>query len=700
MKLYLYSVFHLNLAFSLIPEDDYPRLIDDCYWPLLELAEEGIPVGIEATASTLREIERRDRGFIKALARLWEEGRCEFVGSGLAQIIMPLVPAEVNLWNLEFAGRYYRELLGDVPTTVLVNEQTYSRSLVDLYRRAGYKTLIMDWNNCYQHNRYPREFMYYPQTALGVKETMDVVWNHSIAFQKFQRFVHGEYTEEEYLEFIRSHASVTDERALILYGNDAEVFDYRPGRGAVQKRDEYFRIRGLLLKLREDERMGFTSPGGIVEHFRGHQYAFNRISLESAAVPIPCKKQLKYNPTRWAVAGRDSVHINTSCHKVYENIKAIDKGGLAGKEIVDRYKEMLCELWGSDFRTNTIDEKYQGFQDMMGWLKIETGRLLGQRAGVGPVEGPSVCSQIHDRPAVRIYENTLHTAPAFSTVRTAAPGTDSAGSVIADTENTLKISTGSVEAEFIKNKGFSIRSLRFPGICSEPLVGTLEHGYYEDMRYGADFFSGHLIHVARDGKKTTDLVPVEPHLEESVDEISVSLRIPLDIGMLEKSYTLSKAHAELAVSYSLKVDGLQASSLRLGIFTFIPEGFDRRRLWFETINGGFVPERFYLDGHVAAQDDPVSQRVSASGCLGSTEGWVAIGDMDKCVRISTDKSELYSVPLLRYTETEAGSGKSFFLRISHSVGEVDDTAWWVWRGYNRISFRVTAHGCEEETGVL
>ena len=38
---------------------------------------------------------------------------------------------------------------------------------------------------------------------------------------------------------------------------------------------------------------------------------------------------------------------------------------------------MLCDLWGSDFRTNTIDEKYAYFQNRLGWIKTETERLLG-----------------------------------------------------------------------------------------------------------------------------------------------------------------------------------------------------------------------------------------------------------------------------------------------------------------------------------
>mgnify|MGYP000700447139 CR=1 FL=1 len=43
----LYAVFHLNLAFSSIPEEDHKRVIDSCYWPLLNLVERhNIPLGL------------------------------------------------------------------------------------------------------------------------------------------------------------------------------------------------------------------------------------------------------------------------------------------------------------------------------------------------------------------------------------------------------------------------------------------------------------------------------------------------------------------------------------------------------------------------------------------------------------------------------------------------------------------------------
>jgi len=48
-----YSVFHLNLMYSSIEEEQRREVVEKCYSPLLELAEDGIPIGIELSGKTL-----------------------------------------------------------------------------------------------------------------------------------------------------------------------------------------------------------------------------------------------------------------------------------------------------------------------------------------------------------------------------------------------------------------------------------------------------------------------------------------------------------------------------------------------------------------------------------------------------------------------------------------------------------------------
>ncbi len=674
--LHLYSLFHCNLAFSMIPRRHFATVISRCYWPVLRLAEKGVPLAVEMSAWTLGEVAAIDPEFIRKLKELWASGRLEFVGSGNSQAIFPLIPAEVNRWNLEAGNRHYERLLGRRPTVALVNEQTYSRGLVELYREAGYETLIMDWNNSFQHNHYPKEFKYGVQRAAGAKGNINIVWSHSIAFQKFQRCVHGEMSIDEYMEFLLSHHDPERERAFVIYSNDAEVFDFRPGQ-LTGPMNEYERIAEIYSRAAFDKRLSLKTPGSLVESFKNHPGSMNIVKLESTETPIVCKKQEKYNPVRWAVAGRDSVHINTECHRVYDNIMKLRENG-APEDALAGVKEMLTLLWGSDFRTNTEDEKFRWFQDRLGWVKLETERLVGIYKAKKYTEMAMLSGNIN-----KSYYHGLELAG-----RAAEEPRSSPAASVTTKGRVLKVSTRSVEAEFLVDKGLAIKSLAFPDISEKALIGTLPHGHYEDIRLGADFFSGHLIHVSKDGKKSTDLKKTSPAIEEDGSSVHIKAETPVDIGTLCKTYRISKTKPEVSVTYTLKVDGLAASSLRLGIFTFLPNGFERDTVWFETINGGSTPERFYLKGHELGHDEPVSQSVSASGCLGATDGWVRVGDSEKSITISSDKSQLYSVPMINFKELSTED--SFFLRMYHSVGEVDDTAWWVWRGYNEVSYTITA----------
>jgi hypothetical protein len=129
-QLNVLSLFHLNLAFSSIEEEQRPDVIARCYWPLLRLPDAiGAPIAIEATGYTLETIHAIDPAWTAELRRLTGTGQVEFIGSGYAQLIGPLVPARVNRANLELGQNSYQAILGLRPQIALVNEQPSLRGL-------------------------------------------------------------------------------------------------------------------------------------------------------------------------------------------------------------------------------------------------------------------------------------------------------------------------------------------------------------------------------------------------------------------------------------------------------------------------------------------------------------------------------------------------------------------------------------------
>ena len=146
-NLNIFSFFHLNLMFSSIEENQRLEVIKKCYWPILILASEyNVPIGIESTGITLELINELDKSWVDELRNLIANGLCEFIGSGYSQLIGPLVPYEVNL-NNQIIGKVYNKLLNFDPKIALINEQAFSSNLISLYKKTGYETIIMEWNN-------------------------------------------------------------------------------------------------------------------------------------------------------------------------------------------------------------------------------------------------------------------------------------------------------------------------------------------------------------------------------------------------------------------------------------------------------------------------------------------------------------------------------------------------------------------------
>jgi len=143
-----YIIFHLNLAYSSIEASSRLDVIEKCYKPLLQLIENNnIPIGIELTAWTLEQIHALAPEWVNDFKALLQAKKAELIGSGYTQIIGPLVPYEVNIWNQRLGLDVYESLLGVKPRLALVNEMAYSTGMVEVYTKSGYDGIIMDRDN-------------------------------------------------------------------------------------------------------------------------------------------------------------------------------------------------------------------------------------------------------------------------------------------------------------------------------------------------------------------------------------------------------------------------------------------------------------------------------------------------------------------------------------------------------------------------
>ena len=633
--LHLFTVFHLNLAYSAIEESERKEVIERCYRPLLRLAgAHRFPVGIEATGYTLDTIARLDPGWIAELRAHLKAGRCELVGSGYAQLIGPLVPAEVNAANLRLGLAVYETLLGVRPNLALACEQAYSAGLVSHLVRAGYRALVMEWENpASAHPEWDPDWRYRPAFAAGTgTERIPVLWNSAIGFQKFQQYAHAELGLEDYVDYLRGHAG-TEQRLLCLYGNDGEIFDFRPGRYATEptlaEEGEWRRIERLFDHLASRDAFRLCGPSEALE-LVPPDVPERTLRLESAADPVPVKKQRKYNVTRWAVTGRDDLRINTACWRIYRSLLE------SGSEDEEAWRE-LCYLWSSDFRTHITDARWSAYRERL--------------------------ARAEERWRKRPPSDARAAESARTRSRPGKVGCEEEGSF-------LTIDTERVTVRLNRARGLAIESLWFGDASAEPMAGTLPHGFYRDVAYAADFYTGHLVLETPGQHKITDLARVLPRVERLPQAVEVIATIPTPVGPITKTVRVSCDRPALELEYRLHWSEIPVGSLRLGYVTLNPKRFDPRSLFYRTHNGGEEPETFEIRGQPFDHGEAVSFLVSAGRALGVTGGTVEIGDDRSRLVVEIDKCAAAVVGLVCFQPVDS----TYFCRLAFSLRELDDTS--------------------------
>lgn len=635
---FLYSVFHLNLAYSSIAEKDIPNVIKRCYWPLLRLAEK-FPkaVSLEASGYTLEMIQKIDPAWIQKLRELTKKEVCEFIGSGYAQIIGTLVPAEVNEKNLAFGNEIYRDILGTVPTIAYVNEQAYGAGLLAHYKKADYQAIIMEWNNpAHFHPEWDSEMSYYPQIAENQQSvTLPVIWNNSAHFQRFQRYVHDEIDAKQYFSYIASHSS--GGRYICLYGSDAEVFDFRPGRfhteATLNKTGEWEKMCSLFERFSKDELFRFVLPSEILS-CKTNIHAFRKLHLESAIEPLPVKKQEKYNIGRWGLSGRKTIDINTDCYKIYAFLKE-------NPDAPQKLWKELCFFWSSDFRTHTEPKKEELFISRLSKRIAGLRKSRVQKENGGIIKSPLFAYQ-----GISVKKDGTH----------------------------IVVRSKKIHLVLNSKRGLTIENLSFDEISPIPLITTLSQGYYEDNDFSADFFSGHATIDIPGFKKITDLSPIKPTCKtfssDGENGVTIIGVIPFGDGTVKKTISVFSGYPKVRIEYAFSPKIPPKCSFRAGFLAFNPKAFNVKTLFYACHNGGFEKDVFSF-GKDALKITPVSLLVSSRRALGNTTGIIEIGDRRKTVSISTEMQNYAALPMLQFEKMLRSP--AFFLRSKFSLQEFDDT---------------------------
>ena len=609
-----YKIYHANLAFSAIPEEKLGEVIDKCYFSLLDFVEKtNTKIGLEISGYSLEIIQELRPTWIEKFKELYKKGLIELVGSGYMQIIAPLVPYKVNLKNQKIGLDIYINILGITPKIAFINEQTFSKSLVDLYHEVGYDALIMEWNNAYSlNNKIKKDFAYSPIIVKGIKKELSILWSDSILFQKFQRTVHGERDLDFYINFVKQYTK--KHKAISIYSSDLEIFNFRPGRFETEeliKNDEWEIVAKIVQKLKQFCK--FDLPSKVLEMNLDKN---KKVSLTTSLNPIIVKKQEKYSLSRWAACGRGANYINTLCYKYFKKIENIDD--------LSQWK-LLLKYWGSDYRTHITETKWEkAINDLENLVASKTNDI-----------------QILKKSNQNFYEK---------------------GDLVIFKKNNLKII-------FDRRKGLTLDTIfinnkKFP-IC------TIKHGELDLIKHGADFFTGTTIIESSETKKISDLVEAEEinyyKIDENIFKIESSLQMKNGIKEL-KSWIIDEKNNSITFDLILDCPIFIRGTIRVGILT-LDKTFASKNGSIKIKNGNKYYEKINLKNNEINQHIPKSLTQSSQSGLGCTNGIMKFKNDDSSFQIKIDREISYPFIMLQNNKDKFG----YLTRVYFSLQELDDT---------------------------
>ena len=136
---------HANIQYSQLDPKHRAWVCENCYRPLFELVRDNdCKIAFEASGRTLEVMDEVAPGVLALLKTLIHEGRIEPVGSPFIHVMLANIPPEVALDTLKHGLDAWEKYTGVRPETGWNPECGWAGFLPDLYKEAGYKSLVMD----------------------------------------------------------------------------------------------------------------------------------------------------------------------------------------------------------------------------------------------------------------------------------------------------------------------------------------------------------------------------------------------------------------------------------------------------------------------------------------------------------------------------------------------------------------------------
>lgn len=143
------AIYHANLNYSGLGPDKYEFVIRHCYEKILDMYSHelaGIPYCFEVSGYTLDKINEIAPDVVDKMLEA-SRNNCEIMGSPYAHPMLPNFPYEDGRRSLEFTMETFERIFGFVPESGWNPECGWRHDVPRMYKEAGFKNLIIDWDS-------------------------------------------------------------------------------------------------------------------------------------------------------------------------------------------------------------------------------------------------------------------------------------------------------------------------------------------------------------------------------------------------------------------------------------------------------------------------------------------------------------------------------------------------------------------------
>jgi hypothetical protein len=136
---------HANIQYSQLPPNKRKWVIENSYLKIFELLENNdYKISFEASGKTIEALAEKTPDILDRLISLIKDKKIEPIASPHTHIILSNVEPEIGYFSLVEGLNTWEKFTGVRPETGWIPECSWAYFIPEIYRKAGFKTLIAD----------------------------------------------------------------------------------------------------------------------------------------------------------------------------------------------------------------------------------------------------------------------------------------------------------------------------------------------------------------------------------------------------------------------------------------------------------------------------------------------------------------------------------------------------------------------------